>query len=82
MMTVQEHMLLITMFARQERFMKAVVEALISREILTRDDMKAFDALMLSNERETAETLRHAAKNYQGLMSMFGMDIPPEIADI
>lgn len=80
-MTEQEHLLVINMFARQERFIRVLVDILVSRDVLTKDDMKAFEALLVSKERQTAETLRRVAASYRATMSIVGLDVPEFLSD-
>jgi len=64
-MTRQEHMLMITMFARHDRLIRTLVEILESRDILNPDDMKAYEALIFQSERVDASLLRMTANVYR-----------------
>jgi len=86
-MTPQEHLLMISMFARYERFIRTLVDILKSRAvvegrpILEPDDMKAYEALIFSKERETAAGLIRTQAVYREVATMFGLDIGIEPPD-
>jgi hypothetical protein len=81
-MTIQEHLLIITMLSRQERYIYALERILVGRNCITEGDMKAVDDLILQRELDDSAMLRRTAKAYIAMMAVAGMDIPSEISDI
>jgi hypothetical protein len=58
-MTKQEHELVVMMFARTNEAIGIIIEALKSREILTKDDVKAFSHATHADDQNI---LRYAAQ--------------------
>lgn len=80
-MTFKEHWVIVMMLVRQERYTLALTEILIDRGVLDKDDMKAFDALMLSNERQDPAIIRRVLAEYRAMMKGFGLDVPEQLFD-
>ena len=54
-MSPEEHQLVLEMFKQQRVLYAGLVEALKSRDVLSRGDLQAFDALVSASSRELVE---------------------------
>jgi hypothetical protein len=74
-MTKQEHLLMITMFAKQLQTTKILLQIMRSREIITADDERAFQSLVNEDSAGNAALMRDAANAYAGFAIKLGIDI-------
>lgn len=79
-MTIEEHSLLILMFARQAILIKALVDILKSHELLTDEDIKLFDSYALESETEKPRLAQMVAELYSAIAKTQGLDVPVESA--
>ena len=56
-MTSREHLLMISMLTRQLQLTKTLIEILQSRNVLERDGLQAFDALVRSDQKLSGDLL-------------------------
>jgi hypothetical protein len=75
-MTIEEHSLLITMFARQAILLKALADIMRSHDLLAADDIKLFDAFVLSEENKNLQIFQKTAKLYSDIAGKLGLDVP------
>lgn len=74
-MTKQEHMLMITMFAKQLQTTKILLQMMKSREVITADDERAFQALVNEDSAGNTALMQDAANAYAGFAIKLGIDI-------
>lgn len=72
-MTTKEHQLMIEMFKNQMTLYVGLVEALKSRDVLDRGDLRAFDALVSASSRELLE--RNVKEDYLRHASTLGVNV-------
>jgi len=76
-MTVQEHQLVIDMFARQLKLTRTLAEILKSRGILEDDDMDVFYETMPAISGLTSDHwIDEAEKTYRRIATPLGIDLP------
>jgi hypothetical protein len=74
-MKPEEHMLLIAMFARQERLIQTLTD-IISRDATIKDDTRILDSLRLAKERMTPEIRERVENLYRNLALTSGVVLP------
>jgi hypothetical protein len=85
-MTPQEHALVLSLFTKQNQFVKMLIDILKSRGILSGDDAYAFEFSQLSDAKSNAAIFDEAKRKYlelaKGLGIVTGLEnlppIPPE----
>jgi hypothetical protein len=73
-MTAEEHRLMISMLAVQMQLIKALTEALRSKEVLDRGDFLAFQTLIQSNDEVSQAILQDAYRVYLAHAKGLGID--------
>lgn len=64
-MTPSEHFLMLAMFSRQAQAIKALLEILESRDIISGDDARAFQATVMMNPAMTGAIVDETALTYK-----------------
>ncbi len=78
-MTPQEHMLNILLLARVNQYFIAITEILKGREIITGDDLKAFNHAAWDDNRQILAAVAQARADYLKIAKQAGVEVPPEI---
>jgi hypothetical protein len=78
-MTPQEHQLMILVLARVNQTYLAITEMLKSREIITADDLKAFNHASFYDDRQVLAAVVQARTDYLKIAKQAGVEVPPEI---
>jgi hypothetical protein len=73
-MTDQEHKLIVMMLSRQYQQIVALTEALISRGVLEKDDLKAYEELVLSRKEDERRRFVQIAQQYEEFAEGLGID--------
>jgi hypothetical protein len=76
-MTPEEHLLLITMFAKQARQIKVLSEVLKSRGILQGDDLEAFTASVKWDAPSLANLLAETMQEYEATCKAMNVPLKP-----
>jgi hypothetical protein len=72
-MTPQEHLFMLTMYARQSAKFHVLFEILRTRGIVEADDFSAFLAHVAEETHENQEWIREAWKTYQSTAASLGV---------
>jgi hypothetical protein len=78
-MTTQEHALMIAMFAKQMQNTKVLLQIMRSRDLITAEDEKAFQALVIQDKASTEALMRDAAELYWAVAKKMGIGVPTDI---
>jgi hypothetical protein len=73
-MTREEHLLILTMLARQQMQIKLILDVLRSREIVSSDDLKAFDFAVRQDADAKLVLLRQVKEVYLSVAAEVGVD--------
>lgn len=63
-MTREEHLLMLTMFAKQQQLIQALASILKSRDLAGDDDLRAFEFAAIQDEPSTLAVLRSVKSFY------------------
>jgi hypothetical protein len=74
-MRTREHMLIITMLAKQTQLIRTLFEILKSRELIEGDDVDAFEAFLLSDPASTERVLETTKDRYLKAAKSLGVVI-------
>jgi hypothetical protein len=79
-MTRDEHLMVLTMLARQQMQIKLILDVLRSREIVSGDDLKAFDFAVRQDAESKLSLLRQVKEVYLAAAAEVGLEtgIKPE----
>jgi|GEM_PF-5105001 len=72
-MNENEHRLMVFMFAKQMTVITSLIEILKSRAVLSDDDLKPFQALVVSQEKSSHEILDSVIGQYTEFASLLGL---------
>jgi len=72
-MDAQEHILLIQMFAQQDLFLRQLCDALVSRGILTDEDIRLFGDFLLAQDSIKQGILGRVREFYQQQATKLGV---------
>lgn len=72
-MTREEHMLILTMLAKQQQTIKAMGDLLRSRDLASEDDLKAFEFAATQDTPANAVLLRRVKGFYLRMARQFGV---------
>jgi len=81
-MTIEEHRLMIFMFAKQTELLLSVVQMLESREIIAEGDFVAYQNLVRAKQLEARNVLSQTISQYHDFAEKLGIqaDLPPRIS--
>lgn len=78
-MTLEEHKLLLLLMTRVNQTYIAITEILKSREIITADDLKAFNHAAWDDNRQILAAVAQARSDYLKIAKLAGVEVPPEL---
>jgi hypothetical protein len=77
-MTENEHQLIIRMFAEQTRMLSTLLDVLVDRGVIQKDDLDAYDALQAETEPALAKGIgRDVDRIYREYAKAFGVTVGP-----
>ena len=77
-MTKQEHNLVVHMFAKQTQMLLAMLEALKAKGIMTQEEFREYQVLLLSQPQNAMAQTRMQYESYAKMLGVQILDIPPE----
>jgi hypothetical protein len=80
-MTTQEHNLVVHMFAKQIQMLLAFLEALKAKGIMTEEEFREYQVLLLSQPGQPQNAMTQTRRQYESYAKMLGvqiLDIQPE----
>jgi hypothetical protein len=80
-MTLEEHEMLMLMFAKHAQAMNILVEILKSRGVVEQDDVAAFHVAFTADSSSSEALLRHTAKAYLKAAKASQAILPPKTGD-
>jgi len=80
-MTLEEHEMLMLIFAKQAQMISALVELLKSRGIVEDDDMAAFHSLVSADAPASEELLHRTAQFYLKMAAASQVNLPPKTGE-
>jgi hypothetical protein len=73
-MTKAEHALMISMFVKHQLFIKMIIEVLKSRELVSADDLRAFEFRVNADAPANAELFEEMTKLYVRVATALGVE--------
>ena len=73
-MTREEHLLILTMLARQRLLIKLLIDLLRSRDIILDDDLQAFEFALRQDAASNGDVVREVKAAYLAMAESVGLD--------
>ena len=75
-MTDAEHLLLVMMFTRQSQYIAVLEDVLVSKEIISREDLPAFDFAARTDRLSIEKALLGTKEQYRSFADEVGVKLP------